>query len=57
MDFEKKEMDIKKLLEEQIASIENLLKNESNRLGVHEIVMLHQQLESYIKLYTAMDFH
>ena len=50
-------MDIKKLLEEQIASIENLLKNESNRLGVHEIVMLHKQLESYIMLYTAMDFH
>lgn len=50
-------MDIKKLLEEQIASIENLLKNESNLLSVREIVMLHQQLESYINLYRAMGFH
>jgi len=50
-------MDVKKLLEEQIASIDNLLKKESNRFTFHEIVMLHQQLESYIKLYTAMGFH
>ncbi|MEJ8548444.1 hypothetical protein [Brevibacillus borstelensis] len=43
-------MDIKKTVEEQVISIQDRLKKDSNDLSIEEYIMLHQQLENYISL-------